>query len=134
LVELSDRVYELLFIADPGLGEPEVESLIEQIQGYVEKDDGRVQNIERWGKKRLAYLVKKQREGYYVLMVIEGSGGLMKEVGRRLRVTDGVLKHQAVRVDEELRKAERLKAKRTAAEEKRRRRPSAAAPESGGAQ
>ncbi len=117
---MSDRVYEILFIADPNLGEPEVDALTAQVQGYIEKEGGRIQKIEKWGKKRLAYVVKRQREGYYVLLVAEGGAALVKEVERRIRVTDGVLRFITVRVDEELRKAERRKARRTAEEEKRR--------------
>jgi small subunit ribosomal protein S6 len=117
---VSDRVYEILFIADPNLGEPEVDTLTALVQGYAEKEGGRIQKVEKWGKKRLAYVVKKQREGSYVLLSVEGGPTLMKEVERRLRVTDGVLKFLTVRVDEELRKAERRKGRRAQEEAKRR--------------
>jgi small subunit ribosomal protein S6 len=117
---VSDRTYEILFIGDPNLGEPEVDALTTLVQGYVEKEGGRIQKIEKWGKKRLAYGVGKHREGSYVLIVTEGGASLVKEVERRLRVTDGVIRFLTVRVDEELRKAEQRKAKRTAEEEKRR--------------
>lgn len=117
---MSDRTYEILFIADPNLGEPEVDALTAVVQGYVEKEGGRIQKVEKWGKKRLAYNVGKHREGSYVLIVTEGSSVLVKEVERRLRVTDGVVRFLTVRVDEDLRKAERRKTRRTAEEEKRR--------------
>jgi len=117
---VSDRVYELVFIADPGLGEPEVDALTAQVQGFVEKEGGRVSKLEKWGKKRLAYAVKRHREGSYVLLVIEGGSALIKEVERRIRVTDGIIRFLTVRVDEELRKAEGRKARRTAEEAKRR--------------
>jgi small subunit ribosomal protein S6 len=119
---LSDRIYEVLFIADPNLGDPEQDALAAQVQGYIEKEGGRVQRIEKWGKKRLAYVVKKQREGNYVLMVIEGGPALIKELERRMRVTDGVLRFITVRVDEDLAKAERRKAQRAVEEAKRRER------------
>ena len=117
---MSDRTYEILFIADPNLGEPEVDALAAQVQGFVEKDGGRLQKVEKWGKKRLAYVVGRHREGSYVLLVVEGTGAMVKEVERRLKVTDGVIRFLTVRVDEELRKAERRKAQRALAEEKRR--------------
>ena len=117
---VSNRVYEVLFIADPNLGEPEVDALAALVQGYIEKEGGRIQKVEKWGKKRLAYVVKRQREGYYVLLVAEGGTALVKEVERRIRVTDGVMRFITVRVDEELRKAERRRARRAAEEEKRR--------------
>ena len=130
---MSDRVYEILFIADPNLGEPEVDALTEHIQGFAEKEGGRIQKVEKWGKKRLAYNIRKHEEGYYVLLVIEGPGALIKEVERRIRVTDGVVKFITVRVDEDLRKAESRKARRAKEEAKRKdkglTRPSPAEPE-----
>jgi small subunit ribosomal protein S6 len=131
---VSERVYEFLFIADPNLGEPEVDALTAQIQGYIEKESGKIQKVEKWGKKRLAYGVGRHRDGSYVLLVAEGGTALVKDVERRLRVTDGVIKFITVRVDEDLRKAEASKARRTAAEAKRRARPGAsAAPPAGSA-
>jgi len=124
---VSDRTYEILFIADPNLGEPEVDALTTVVQGYAEKEGGRIAKVEKWGKKRLAYIVNKHREGSYVLLTVEGKAALVKEVERRIRVTDGVIKFITVRVDEELRKAEGRKARRVA-EEAKRRRPAAAAP------
>jgi small subunit ribosomal protein S6 len=120
---VSDRSYEILFIADPNLGEPEVDTLTTQVQGFVEHAGGKIQKVEKWGKKRLAYDVGRFREGSYVLVVAEGGGGLIREVERRLKVTDGIFRFLTVRVDEELRKAERRKARRAVIEAKRPRRP-----------
>ncbi len=131
---MSDRTYEILFIADPNLGEPEVDALAAQVQGFAEQAGGTLQKIEKWGKKRLAYTVRRHNEGSYVLLVVEGGGGLIKEVERRLKVTDGVIRFLTVRVDEELRKAERRKARRALAEEKRRSRSGAATREAEGVQ
>ena len=71
---MSDRIYEVLFIADPNLAEPDVDALTTTVSGFVEKEGGKIQKIEKWGKKRLAYNVGKHREGSYVLLVVEGSG------------------------------------------------------------
>jgi small subunit ribosomal protein S6 len=125
---VSERVYEILFIADPNLGEPEVDALTAQVQGYVEKEGGRIQKVEKWGKKRLAYVVGKHREGYYVLLVVEGSAAMVKEIERRIRVTDGVFRHLTVRVDDDLRKAETAKRKRSVEDEKKRSRMAARTP------
>jgi small subunit ribosomal protein S6 len=119
---LSDRVYEILFIADPNLGEPEVDALATHVQGFVEKEGGHLQKMEKWGKKRLAYIIGKHREGSYVLLVVEAGAETVKEVERRIRVTDGVIKFMTVRVDEELKKAERRKSRRMAEEARRRER------------
>ena len=122
---MNERTYEILFIADPNLTEAEVEALTEQVKGFVEKEGGRVDNVEQWGKKRLAYTVRKQREGYYVLLLVAAKGPLVREVERRMRVTDGIIKFITVRVDEELRKAERRKARRESREARKRSRQAA---------
>jgi small subunit ribosomal protein S6 len=92
--------------------------------------------VEQWGKKRLAYIVKGRREGYYVLLVTEGDAGIVKEVERRMRVTEGVIRHLAVRVDEDLRKAETRRLKRQRREERNKARQAArtARPQSSEAQ
>ena len=125
---MSDRVYEILFIADPNLGEPEVLALTTTIQGFAEKEGAKIQKVEQWGKKRLAYLIGKHREGSYVLIVAEGKASMMKEVERRIRVTDGVVKFMTVRVDEELKKADRRRSRRAAEDAKRRERGPVPAP------
>lgn len=117
---MSERVYEVLFIADPGLGEAEVDTLTNTVQGFVEKEGGKVEKVEKWGKKRLAYVVGKHREGSYVLLTVHGGGPLVKEVERRISVIDGVIRFITVRVDEELRKAERRKALRAKGDERKR--------------
>lgn len=122
---MSDRTYELLFIAKPGLAEPEVEALTETVKGYLEKEGGAIERIEPWGKKRLAYEIDKQREGYYVLIVFNSKGDIVKEVERRLKVTDGVMRHITVRVDEDLRRAESRKQRRTDHETKKKSRQAA---------
>ena len=116
---MSERVYEVLFIADPNLGEPEVDALTATVQGFLEKEGAKIQKVEKWGKKRLAYLIGKHREGSYVLLVVEAQASVVKEVERRIRVTDGVVKFMTVRVDEELKKADRRRARRAADDEKR---------------
>ena len=116
---MSERVYEVLFIADPNLGEPEVDALTATVQGFLEKEGAKIQKVEKWGKKRLAYLIGKHREGSYVLLVVEAKASVVKEVERRIRVTDGVVKFMTVRVDEELKKADRRRARRASDEEKR---------------
>jgi small subunit ribosomal protein S6 len=121
-------VYEILFIADPNLGEPEVDALTAQVQGFIEKEGGRIRTVEKWGKKRLAYVVKKHREGSYVLIVFEGGGVSVKEIERRIGVTDGIIRYLTVRIDEDLRKAETAKRRRAVEDEKKRARTAARAP------
>jgi small subunit ribosomal protein S6 len=125
---VSERLYEILFIADPNLGEPEVAALTTTVSGFIEKEAGKIQKVENWGKKRLAYNIKKQREGTYVLIVADAEAKAVKEIERRMRVLDGVIKFQTVRVDEDLKKAERQKARRTEDDNRKRARTGRPAP------
>ena len=81
---------------------------------------GQIEKTENWGRKRLAYEIGHNKEGVYVLEVINGSGELMKELDRRLRVMDQVIRHMVVRVDEEKKVVERTQTKRRTNSERRR--------------
>ena len=117
---MEQRTYEIIFIADPNLSEPDVETLTGTVKGFIEKEGGKIEKVENWGKKRMAYEVRRHRDGYYVLLTVLGSSALVKEVERRIRVTDGIIRHLSVRVDQELRKAEARKAERAKQDQGRR--------------
>ncbi len=117
---MSQRQYEILFIAEQNLGEPEVDTLTATVKGFIEKENGTVEKVEKWGKKRLAYTIGKNREGSYVLMIANAPGSAMAEVERRMRVTDGILRFLAIRIDAEMKKADRKKTIRGKKESTRR--------------
>ncbi|HEV2383555.1 MAG TPA: 30S ribosomal protein S6 [Terriglobia bacterium] len=104
------RKYELIFIVRTDLSEEDLGKLITQMEGVVTSHGGKVEKVEKMGRRRLAYRVQRQREGVYILFVIEGTGDTVKEFERRLRVNDAVIKYLSVRVDEELKRAEKAKA------------------------
>ncbi|HET8550664.1 MAG TPA: 30S ribosomal protein S6 [Bryobacteraceae bacterium] len=111
-----NRVYEELFIVRPDATEEEVDGIVEPIRGVVTNAGGTVDKLEKWGVRRLAYKVEKRNEGYYVLMQFtSGAPAVVREVERRLRVNDAVMKFITVRIDEKLKKVE----KRRKAREKR---------------
>ena len=99
------RQYELVYIITPEATEQEIADLHTQIEQIVQRFNGTLDKTENWGRKRLAYDIGHHREGTYVVETITGSGELMKEIDRRLRVIDQVIRHLVVRVDEELRVA-----------------------------
>jgi len=121
------RKYELIFIVRTDVPEEDVEKLLTQMQGVVTAGGGKVEKAEKMGRRRLAYRVRRQREGIYVLLVFEGGGDVVKELERRLKVADPVIKFLTVRTDEELKRAEKMKAARLRQESKKRR-PKPAAP------
>lgn len=117
---MSARKYELVYVMRPETTEAEAAELQGQVEAVIARVGGSLDKTEVWGRRKLAYDIGKHKEGFYVLHVINGTGELMKEIDRRLRVTEGLLRHLIVRVDESERRAERAKTIRT--EDSRRRR------------
>jgi len=109
------RIYEELFILRPDAPEEEIDQLIEQLTTLIATNGGNVDKSEKWGVRKLAYRVQKRNEGFYVLLQFVAKPETVREIERRLRVTDLVLKFLTVRVDEKMKKI----AKRKKAREKR---------------
>jgi small subunit ribosomal protein S6 len=114
------RQYEVVYIITPEATDEVVADLHQQVEAVVKRFGGSIERTESWGRRRLAYEIAHHREGTYVLEVLNGPGEMVRELDRRLKVTDQVIRHLAVRVDEELRVAERAKAKRQAESRRRR--------------
>ena len=114
------RKYELVYVVSPVATDEQVSELHTQIEAVVQRMGGRIEKTENWGRRRLAYEIGHQKEGTYVLEVIEGAGELMKEIDRRLKVIDYVIRHLIVRVDEDEQVVERRRTKRTDASRRRR--------------
>jgi len=113
------RQYELVYIMSPDATEQEVADLHTQIEAIITRYKGELVKTENWGRRKLAFRIGKHREGTYVLEVFTGTGELTKELDRRLKVIDSVIRHLCVRVDEELRLAERTRARRDAETQRR---------------
>ena len=103
------RTYELMFIVRPDMPEEDLDKLISNVEAQVGNAGGTVKNVERMGKRRLAYTVRRFHEGIYVLMVVEGGGPVIHELERRLRVTEPVIKFLTVRIDEEQKRLDKIK-------------------------
>ena len=116
----TSRQYELVYIVTPEASEQQVADLHTQIEPIVQRDQGTFDKTENWGRRKLAYEIGHHREGTYVVETISGGGDVMKEIDRNLRVTDLVIRHLIVRVDEELRVAERTRDARKANQARRR--------------
>jgi small subunit ribosomal protein S6 len=113
------RQYELVYIMSPDATEQDVTDLHAQIESIIARYQGELVKTENWGRRKLAFRIGKHREGTYVLEVFKGTGELTKELDRRLKVIDSVIRHLCVRVDEELRLAERTRARRDAETQRR---------------
>ena len=106
------RIYEELFIMKPDLPEEEVDTFVEQLTANIATVGGTVDKVEKWGKRRLAYKVDKFKDGTYVLLQFTSDAEAVKEVERRLRVAETVIKFQTVRIDETLKRLDKRKKER----------------------
>ena len=109
---LMSRVYEVMFIVRPDVAEEEVDKLIAGFSTTVTGGGGVVKTVEKMGRRKLAYLVRKFNDGNYVLLTVEATGPVVLEVERRLRVTEPVIKFITVRIDEEEKRLAKVKALR----------------------
>jgi small subunit ribosomal protein S6 len=115
-----NRKYELVYVVSPDASEEQVNDLHAQVEGIVTRMGGQVEKTENWGRRKLAYEIGRHKEGTYVLETLISSGEAIKEIDRRLKVYDIVIRHLAVRVDEEQGVIERVRAKRTDTSRRRR--------------
>ena len=112
---MSDsRQYELLYVVSPVVTEDGVTELHARIEEIVQQLGCSIEKTDNWGRRRLAYEIDRHRDGTYVLELLNAPGSILSELDRRLRVMDELLRHLIVRVDEDLRKAAHLKARREA--------------------
>ena len=101
-----------MFIVRPDLEEADLDKLIEGISGNVTGGGGEIKSVEKMGRRRLAYTVRKFNDGLYVLLTIGAAGSLIAEIERRLRVSEQVIKFITVRMDEEEKRLAKVKALR----------------------
>jgi small subunit ribosomal protein S6 len=108
------RIYELIFIVKPDLPEEGTQAAIEQVKTALTDGGATLDKVDEWGKRRLAYRVQGYTDGYYVFIQYsaDDKSTLPREVERRLRVADDVIKFMTIRIDEELQRLEKLKKRR----------------------
>ncbi len=120
------RRYELLFITDPDLADEDKDAAIKRITDLVEGGQGYIARLDEWGKRRLAYLIKKKNRGYYTLLDFCGDGPMVSEMERVMRIDERFMRYLTVLVDSDV-KLDDLKAEIAAQEEEERKRAEEAA-------
>ena len=115
-----NRKYELVYVVSPDASDDQVGALHTQVEETIARMGGQLEKTENWGRRKLAYEIGRHKEGTYVLEVINGSGELMKELDRRLKVLDYVIRHLVVRVDEHEAVVDRTRSRRTETSRRRR--------------
>ena len=106
------RLYEVMFIVRPDAAEEDIDKLIAGFSTNITNGGGVVKTVEKMGRRKLAYTVRKFNDGNYVLLTVEANGAVMLELERRLRVTEPVIKFITVRIDEEEKRLAKVKALR----------------------
>ena len=94
------RDYELLFVLDPDLDEEQKAALVETVKSVI-NNGGEAGEADVWGDRRLAYAINKKNTGYYVVLPFKADADLPKELDRRLRINENVMRHIIVCQDEE---------------------------------
>jgi small subunit ribosomal protein S6 len=126
---MEERLYDLIFICMPTTPEEEIAKIIATLEQTAGERGAKVEKLEKWGTRKLAYRVSKQREGYFVYMSLRGSqNDLIKELERRLKVSDPVIKYMTIRLDEEIKRQQKLASRREQRLKRRPRRTAGAAP------
>jgi small subunit ribosomal protein S6 len=105
-----NRTYEIMFIVRPDVEEADLDKLIEGFSANVTNGGGEIKSVEKMGRRRLAYTVRKFNDGFYVLLNVAAAGSLITEIERRLRVSEQVIKFITVRMDEEEKRLAKVKA------------------------
>src|SRR2546422_7170008 len=108
------RVYEVLFIIAPNIEESDIDTLITQLSDVATNQGAHIAKIDRMGRRRLAYPIGKFNDGHYVVLTVEGTGAEIAEIERRMRVTDAVIRYITIRIDEDLKRAEKFRVRRAA--------------------
>lgn len=124
---MEERLYDLIFICRPATPEEEIKKIISMVEHACAEKGGKIEKAEQWGTRKLAYRVAKHREGMYVYFQIKTSHGeLITELERRLRVQDAVIKYLTIRLDEDLKRQQKLTQRREKRASRRSRRQPAA--------
>jgi small subunit ribosomal protein S6 len=110
--KLANRTYEVMYIVDPETPADKLTKLNTAVGSLIEKEGGTIVRMDDGGKRTLAYPIKKKTEGFYILFEIEGSGQEIAELERRMRVNDMIIRYITVRVDEDRKKADKMRTKR----------------------
>ena len=102
------RKYEIGFLLNPESSDEEVKKITDTIVGIIEKAKGNVENIDEWGRRKLAYPIQKHKEGIYTFINTEVEGKVMLELERRLKLSESVIRFIVIRLDDKLKKANKL--------------------------
>lgn len=106
-------MYEALILSSATLSQEDQDALVERYSSVIGENGGTVQKTDPWGKRILAYEINKESEGFYTLFEFEGDGTLVKELERRLKIDESILRHLVINKDHDIRLQEKADAKKS---------------------
>ena len=95
------RDYELTLVLRPQLEEESIASTVEKVKGWIEGEGGTVVRVDHWGRRRLAYLIRKEREGFYVFVLAQLDPAQVVRIERNIKLSEDILRHLFVRIEPE---------------------------------
>lgn len=95
------RKYEIIFIAHPDLDEENLNNVVEKVKGWIADDKGEVVSVDNWGKKRMAYRIRKQRDGQYILITANMEPAAVKNLSQNMRFVESIMRSMITLVDED---------------------------------
>ena len=95
------RKYEIMFIAHPDLDEENLNNVVEKVKGWIADDKGEVVSVDNWGKRRMAYRIRKQRDGQYVLITANMEPAAVKNLSQNMRFVESIMRSMITLVEED---------------------------------
>lgn len=96
---MKQNLYETIIIIDPQLDQAKIEELVNKIQKIITDSGGSIRKVDQWGKKRMAYEIKKKQYGYYVYFFYESDGSVIDAIGKDFRLNESILRDLTVKLD-----------------------------------
>jgi len=98
-VKIAMNKYESLYVIKPTVEEEGIKALVEKFSTLIQQEGGQVENVDEWGKRRLAYPIEDFKEGYYVLMNFSAESAVPQELERNFKITDDIIRYLTIRLD-----------------------------------
>ncbi len=105
---IHTRIYESVIIINAALEDAQIEAEIEKVKDYIQKNNGEIRAVEKWGRRRLAYAIKKKNNGFYTLFEFKASGDLVAKLERQYQLNENIIRYLTIQLDKKALKAKEV--------------------------
>lgn len=113
---IHTRIYESVIIINATLEDAQIEAEIEKVKDFIQKNNGEIRAVEKWGRRRLAYPIKKKNNGFYVLYEFKAPGDIVAKLERLYHLNENIIRYLTVQLDKKALKAKEVGQKTPATE------------------